>query len=61
MMANPDKAQQKAEKARRAALRSFAIQLGIMVATAGGKRERYEALADQCPAIEALLREQAEA
>ena len=48
------------DKAMRAELRSFAIQLVLMVATSGSKSERILALADQCPMMEALLREMAE-
>lgn len=55
------KEEKAAEKARRAQIRAWAIQVGMLVAFSGGKRERYLALADQCPAIEAMLRDQADA
>ena len=55
------KEEKRAEKARRAELRAWAMQVAVLVAFAGGKRERYLALADQCPTIEAMLRDQADA
>jgi hypothetical protein len=56
-----DKAKKQADKARRAQLRAFFVQALTLVAFAGGKKERWIALADQFPAMEALVREQAEA
>jgi hypothetical protein len=56
MMANPDKAQQKADKAL---YRSLAAQLLVLAVSGSSKPERYLAAADACDQVSGRLRERA--